>query len=173
MTERIMLDIETLGREPGCVVVSIGACQFDDDGIGKEFFAEIAPASAQEFGLTIDAETLQWWLTQSEAARDQLLGGDDLDTALAEFAAWMPNDADVWANSPSFDCAILDAAFEAADMATPWLWYNQRDVRTIKNLDAAPDIEQDGIEHSALDDAIYQARLVSETLREIEEADDE
>jgi len=172
MTDRVMVDIETLGREPGCVVVSIGAVRFGSDGLGEEFFAEIAPASAQEFGLEIDAETLQWWLTQNGQARSQLVGGDDLDTALEAFAAWLPDDAEVWANSPSFDCEILDAAFAAVGQPTPWQWYNQRDVRTVKNFDAAPDIEQDGIEHNALDDAIYQARLVGETLGEIGELDD-
>jgi len=173
MTERVMIDIETLGREPGCVIVSIGACQFGSDGVGEEFFVEVSPTSAQAYGLEVDAETLEWWLSQGEAAREQLLGGEDLDAALTEFAEWLPSDVEVWANSPSFDCEILTAGFEAVGQSVPWRFYHERDVRTVKNLDIAPDIEQDGIEHDALDDAIYQARLVGATLREIGEVGDE
>ena len=29
MTDRVMLDIETLGTDPGAAVLSIGACRFD------------------------------------------------------------------------------------------------------------------------------------------------
>ena len=31
---RIMLDIETLGLDPGAAILSIGACTFDTDGVG-------------------------------------------------------------------------------------------------------------------------------------------
>ena len=83
MTERVMVDIETLGREPGCVVVSIGAVEFGY-GIKDELDLDVAPTSCQRAGLDIDAETLAWWLTQGEAARSQLLGGQPLAEALDE-----------------------------------------------------------------------------------------
>jgi len=171
MTDRVMIDIETLGRSRGCILLSLGAVEFDSSGVTSEFYGDISVESCQNYGLDADMTTLLWWLDQDN--RDQLVGGDGLSTVLEEFAYWMPDDAEVWANSPSFDCEILDAAFEAVGMTTPWEWYNQRDVRTIKNLNAAPSLQQTGIEHNALDDAIYQARLVIETLREIGEVDDE
>jgi len=174
MTERVMIDIETLGREPGCVVVSIGAVRFDH-GIKDELFAGVSPTSCQREGLDIDAETLAWWLTQDADARKQLLGGDPLEEALRELAAWMPSGPkEVWANSPSFDLEILDAAYELVGVPTPWEFYEHRDVRTIKNLEVAVDIEQQGIEHDALDDARFQARQVFETLMHINaEVDDD
>jgi len=82
--DRIMLDIETLGTDPGATIVSIGAVAFDADGPGDEFRAAVSPTSCQRHGLSIDAETLEWWLTQDAAAREQLRGGADLETALED-----------------------------------------------------------------------------------------
>jgi len=174
MTERVMIDIGTLGREAGCVIVSIGAVRFDL-GIKGELFIDVSPTSCQDHGLSVDVETLVWWLTQDADAREQLVGGEPLDEALRELAAWMPaGQKEVWANSPSFDLEILDAAYELVGVPTPWEFYETRDVRTVKNLEAAVDIEQQGIEHDALDDARFQARQVFETLMHINaEVDDD
>ena len=168
MTERVMVDIETLGREPGCVVVSIGAVRFGY-GIKDELDLDVAPTSCQRAGLDIDAETLAWWLTQGEAARSQLLGGQPLAEALDELASFIPaENKEVWAKSPAFDLAILEAAFEAVGQPTPWEFYETRDVRTIVNLECAVDIDHQGIEHDAVDDARFQARQVGETLMHID-----
>jgi len=168
MSHRIMLDIETLGREPGCAIISLGAVGFDDDD--GELFASVSVESCQRHGLDIDAETLEWWLTQDDEAKQQLVGGDDLYHALYELAEFIPDDVDeVWANSPAFDCRILEAAFEAVEIDVPWSFYHTRDVRTIKNLDCAVDIEQDGVGHDALDDARFQVRQVVGTLERIDE----
>lgn len=169
MTDRVMIDIETLGRSPGCVIVAIGACRFDVQEVGETFEADISPTSCQDFGLTIDAETLEWWLTQGPEARKQLMGGDGLADALADFNRFISDADELWANSPSFDLEILDAAFEACGVDAPWEFYNERDFRTIKNLGVEHGIEQDGIEHNAVDDAIHQATVAAAVLDEIEE----
>ena len=173
MTTRVMLDIETLGIEPGAAILSIGACTFDTDGVGETFEVSVDIESCQERGLTIDADTLQWWLDQDEAARDVLTGGVPLATALSELRDFLDtNDADeLWANSPKFDMAHLEAAYDALDWTAPWEFYELRDVRTVQSLPGAVELEQDGTEHDALDDAVYQARIVAETLRRLEDGD--
>lgn len=67
-------------------------------------------------------------------------------------------DADeIWANSPSFDCDILAAAYDAVGRTAPWDYWEERCFRTLKNLPGAVDVEHGGDEHNALDDAVHQA----------------
>ena len=61
----LMLDIETFGTTPGCVVLSIGAVEFDLDGIKGEFHAHIDVDSSTALGLKVDARTEKRWLEQS------------------------------------------------------------------------------------------------------------
>lgn len=159
--DRVMVDIETLGIEPGAAILSIGAVRFNDDGLGEEFYAEINLPSCQQAGLEIDATTLEWWLGQDDVVREVLTGGDDLGRVLRRFRVWLSNPDELWANSPKFDMAHLEAAFEAVDASPPpWDYDDLRDVRTVTNLPADVDVEQQGDEHDALDDARYQARQV-------------
>jgi len=100
-----------------------------------------------------------------------LSGGVDLEDALAAFSEFYGDADEVWANSPSFDCAMLAAGYDAVGSEEPWEFWEERDVRTVKNLPGAPDVEmEDGEnEHDALDDARQQARLVGKTLRHLED----
>lgn len=167
-----MIDIETLGLEPGAAILSIGAVTFSESGLGDPFYEEVSLPSCQSAGLEIDAGTLDWWLNQSDQVNSVLTGGQPLEEVLAEFTAWLPaTDREIWANSPSFDCAILEAAYQAVGREAPWTYEDKRDVRTIKSLPIAPDLEMEGNEHDALDDAKYQARVVSETLRALDRED--
>jgi len=168
MTTRVMLDIETLGIDPGAAILSIGAVTFDADGpTDRTFHESVDVESCQTYGLEIDAGTLTWWLAQDDAARAVLDGGDDLSEVLKALTAWWPDDAEVWANSPAFDCSHLESAYAAVGLEPPWQYYETRDCRTLLNLPVAPALEQEGVEHHALDDAKHQARAVGETLRRI------
>ena len=166
--DHVMIDIETLGLEPGCAVLSIGAVEFGPDGLADTFERSISLESCEAAGLTIDAATLEWWLDQDESVQDVLVGGDPLEEALEDFSDWFPIGAKVWANAPSFDCSILEAAFEAVGMSEPWSFRDERCVRTLRSLPVAVDLDQEGNTHDALDDAIHQARIVSETLDRME-----
>lgn len=169
-TQRVMVDIETLGLEIGSAIISIGAVAFDSDGLGETFYRSVSISSCQDAGLTVDGYTLEWWLDQDDAAREQLAGGDDLGDVLSKFGVWYhERDAEeVWANSPSFDCEMLEYAGDAVGVQMPWEYDEERDFRTLASLPQAPDMEQDGTEHDALDDAKYQARTVIETLQNLE-----
>lgn len=168
-TTRVMVDIETLGIEPGAAILSIGACTFDREGVGETVHVSVDLESCQERGLTIDADTLQWWLEQDDAAREILTGGVPLATALAELREFLETHAyeELWANSPKFDMEHLEAAYDALDWPTPWAFYELRDVRTVTELPGAVERDQDGTEHDALDDAVHQAKEVAATLREL------
>lgn len=172
-TERVMVDIETVGIEPGSALLSIGAVRFSPDGLDDEFYREITLESCQEAGLEIDANTLKWWLSQDGAVTGVLTGGESLTEVLTQFGSWyQAHDFDeIWANSPSFDCEQLETAFQAVGLSEPWEFRDERDVRTLRSLQCAAEVEMNGDEHDALDDAKYQARIVSETLRSLQAGD--
>lgn len=160
---RLMVDIETLGTEPGCAILSLGAVEFDTDGLGLQFHENINLTSCEAAGLRIDADTVEWWATQDNV-QDVLAGGGDLEDVLAEFVRVAAEVDEVWANSPSFDLAILKTAGQAVGVEMPWEFYQERDFRTLKNLPGAVELEREGVRHDALDDAVHQARRASETL---------
>jgi len=170
MTDRYMVYIKTLGLEPGAAIISIGACRFrpGDGVIGETFYVEIDTASCCEFGLKIDQDTLDWWRDQ-DSDLAPLSGDVRLPDAMARFKHYVDGADEIWANSPKFDCSILEAAYEAVDRPAPWEYYQLRDVRTVRKLPGAPDIElaADESEHDALDDARAQARLVAQVVQEM------
>lgn len=161
----VMLDIETLGTEPGCVVLSIGAVEFNDVTLGREFYVNIDKWSCRDHGLTVDKETKEWWQRRSDEAQHVLEGGVELDEALEKFTAWYDGGA-VWANAPSFDCMILRSAYDAIDMEEPWEYYDQRCYRTLTNVHPMT-AHHDGRKHHALDDAKHQAKVASKILKSL------
>ena len=167
-TERVMIDIETLGLEPGAAILSIGAVKFDASGIGEELHRAIDVRSCEEAGLSVDMETLDWHIVECSTFDGRTLtDGVELATALRDFYTWAETADEYWANSPKFDATILEEAAEPFGIEMPWEYYELRDVRTIKNVPGVEEPSFEGTEHHALDDAKHQARLVSQALADI------
>lgn len=176
---RLMVDIETLGTPPGsAALLSIGAVGFGigpvGADIGREFHVSIDSDSSELAGLPVDEETVAWWQSQDETAREILDGGVSLPRGLLDFAEFVREGeySEVWANSPRFDAVLIEAAFAQVGIdSLPWAFYNEADVRTLRLLPFWPDdYEREGTHHDALDDCRYQARCVAETLRRSREA---
>jgi hypothetical protein len=170
----VMMDLETLGKKPGKIVLSIGAAVFNPDaefvdGMNSNttFYRNINVMSSFLAGLTFDEETLKWWLKQPFPAQQALIPNPHpLQDVIQDFNAWFKvNDGvEIWAQGPSFDVTIWEAACAAVDLDVPWEFSNVRDCRTayfFGNIDHHnPPIGRVGIYHNALDDSIFQARLV-------------
>jgi hypothetical protein len=166
----VMVDLETLGTTPGSAIVAIGAVEFDMQNLvlGYRFYRTISLKSCVAAGLTIEADTVTWWLGRTDAARRAITGGTPLALvdALNEFTAFRakcaPSDnVRVWGNGPSFDNALLSAAYRAVGLEQPWRFWNDRCLRTLSAL--FPSVEKlprEGVHHHALDDAEYQANHV-------------
>ena len=163
----LMLDLETLGTTPGCVVLSIGAVEFDLNGIKGEFHAHIDTDSSTALGLQVDARTAMWWIDQSKEAQNALLQADtfpiqDVLNAFNDTFEW--KDLKIWANGASFDFPILEATYKAASRTVPWKYYNQMDFRTMKNLVPKDSYEllrvRPDTAHDALNDATAQAQTL-------------
>lgn len=164
----VMLDLETMSVRPDAAVVAIGAVAFDRAAarILSEFYVRVDLASAQRCGGHLDADTVIWWLQQSEAARAELWHADrrDLMVALLEFQRWIKSVAEaetvkVWGDGSDFDNVILASAYRSAYLEQPWRWWNNRCFRTLRKQH--PGIEapalDDLVEHHALSDAKHQA----------------
>lgn len=164
----VMLDLETMGKYPGCAIVSIGAVRFDPitKERGEEFYAAIDLESCSNAGLTIDPDTVMWWMRQSEPTRlaltldRKLLRGVLLE--FLEFMAKKPKSL-LWSHGASFDPPILEVAYKACNIVTPWLYGNVRDTRTIYDLANVRPDRMAGIHHNALADANNQALAVIES----------
>lgn len=166
-----MVDLETLGRRPGCVVLSAGAVMFCPETYklsDEAFYAVVNRRSCLAAGLTEDPDTLAWWDRQSSDARAVLASAEsesdslslvDALNQLTGFMARAGNGIRVWGCGASFDNTILVAAYEAAGLRPPWQFWNDRCHRTLKAL-APKDSEplRAGTYHNAMDDALHQAK---------------
>lgn len=161
-----MVDIESMSLRPNAAIVSIGAVGFNfvTLDIGPKFYINISLESCQDAGLYIDADTVLWWMKQSDDARKALLRNpQDLTLGLTEFAMWLrdnctpSNSVRMWANSPAFDLVIVGNAYHVTGQERPWNFRNECDYRTVRTL--YPNVESDvgtGTHHNALDDALWQ-----------------
>lgn len=167
----VMIDIETLGTGNDAVILSIGACKFTDLDIIDSFHVGIFPESCQQYGLTIDASTVMWWMQPDrDEARKQLLALNkvDLYEALSGFVDWYGDvSLPTYGNGASFDNVLLRNAFKVANIQCPWKFWDDRCYRTMKNLNPAITHPRKGTHHDAHDDAIYQAEHLIKIWREL------
>lgn len=178
MFTHMMVDLETMGKKPGAPIVSVGAVFFDPASgkTGAEYYQVISLESSMSFGARPDASTILWWLKQSPEARSAIVVDDTVGLVealeqfldfIAENAANGSKNVQLWGNGSSFDCSLLEAAFELADTPFPIPHWNYRDVRTVVELGKAVglnsryDIPFEGDQHNALADARHQVKYVS------------
>lgn len=170
----IVLDLETLGTRPGAIILTIGAALLTRAGVEDTYYRVIDPASCVTAGLKCDISTIKWWMRQDQAAQDHALDEDaavSLDTALTEFAHWLPLSGDyhLWGNGADFDNAILENAYHATDSTVPWKYYQNRCFRTLRALHPeieAPEWPEGNIKHHSLHDALHEAEHLYEILVE-------
>ncbi|HDV2331415.1 TPA: 3'-5' exoribonuclease [Escherichia coli] len=168
----LMIDLETMGKNPDAPIISIGAIFFDPQtgDMGPEFSKTI---DLETTGGVIDRDTIKWWLKQSREAQSAILTDEiPLDDALLQLREFIAENSgeffvQVWGNGANFDNVILRRSYERQGIPCPWRYHNDRDVRTIVELGKATDFDArtaipfEGERHNALDDARYQAKYVS------------
>ncbi|EFE1624307.1 exonuclease, partial [Escherichia coli] len=168
----LMIDIETMGKNPNAAIISIGAIFFDPQtgDMGPEFSKTIDLDTADG---VIDRDVIKWWLKQSREAQSAILTDEiPLDDALLQLREFIAENSgeffvQVWGNGANFDNVILRRSYERQGIPCPWHYHNDRDVRTIVELGKAIDFDArtaipfEGERHNALDDARYQAKYVS------------
>jgi hypothetical protein len=173
----VMIDLETYSVEPNAVILTIGAIKFSRTGSVQAkkklstFYRRITLKSCKDVGLHTNPETVEWWSAQEKTAMYEAIGNPDripLKQALEEFNNWFRGSYIVWANSPSFDCVILESAAKACGSKIPWKFWNTRDCRTLFDLGNVriKDLPI-GIAHNAEDDCYRQIIGVKRALKNL------
>ena len=166
---QVMIDIETLGTDSNSLVVSISAVQFDlkNGTVGDTFEIGIDLKEQMDKGAIIDADTVMWWLEQSQDAQKQLtkLTRVPVHTALFEFSTWLYKIGvkGLWGNGATFDNVIVRNLYARHSLKLEVPFWFDRDVRTIvaiKNIDTR-DFPFVGTKHNGLDDCLHQINYIT------------
>ena len=167
----VMLDLETMGNKSNAAIVSIGAVEFnlETGEIGDEFYDVIDLQSCLDMGLKVNGSTIYWWLQQSEEARKRICEkGGELSVVLQRFSYWMKERTyrvKIWGNGARFDIGLLEDAYVACQLQTPWYFRSEMDVRTLVAF--KPEIKATyptiGVEHDPIDDCKHQIGYCHET----------
>lgn len=166
----IMIDLETWGTRPGCIVRSIGAVAFNASGIVDEFYVNIDEKTSELIGLTATLSTVQWWGEQSKEARDalkvNLVSPHEAIAQLRRFSNKV-NCVNVWGHGATFDISILNYLTNAVGQPEIWKFWAHRDTRTLYQLANVNPSREKGVHHNALDDARNQALYAIEAIEKL------
>jgi len=176
MSSDIMIDLETLGLQPGCVLLSLGAAAFslnEPGSLGDTFHCNINRTSCVKLDMFIDPSTEMWWTTQSEEAKAGLWNPQPVDISITfyHFFEWIKKHGDVrvWSHGAGFDLPMIHDAARRCGYSMPWSFRNERDTRTLFHLarnlipwgQYVEIMEQKaGVHHHARDDSVTQAEQV-------------
>lgn len=175
--EHVSIDLETLGKNPQAMIVSIGAIKFDPyTGSMGDTFYRVIDLEAATGGGVMDVSTVLWWIRQDEAARKHLFADETervpLPQALVELSEWLgmndelPEDQQypdvhLWQRGDK-DAQWLTSAYEGMGLKVPFPYWEVSDQRTLCRWVPQPiEVLRAGVAHNALDDAIHQANCIS------------
>ena len=161
-----MIDLEGLATGPDTTILTIAAQAFDPFGKGfyeQSYYARVTLESQEN--RVIDDNTIAWWATQPEHAREEAFGEQDripLDEALDGLGKLIWNSKMIWAQGPTYDMNILEHAYKSYNKPLPWKYYMVRDSRTVFSL--WPDQPIPPTSHHALEDCRRQIGMLQNTL---------
>lgn len=175
--KHLMLDIETMGEaimSVGAVPFSIHPERMEVAPISESFHGKVSLKESVLAGMTIDPDTVEWWLSQSKEAQTALLSGSrycglsELCQGFQQFCGdnlTPQNKLTVWAKPPEFDVRILQKAFSLLPQVWPFHYAATRDLRTLLEVASTAGMDQvfqivPRVKHSAVEDARAQALQV-------------
>ena len=180
----IMTDIETLGHKSDSTIIQISAIAFNIE-TGEHFqkFNRIVDITKNEI-MNVTGSTIKWWLNTNKELLTTLINSGSLSSndVLKEFHTWLLNIGEdagdsrnvyLWGNGILFDNKMIQHQFESQGLEYPIFYRNDRDMRTLVDLasvklgisekELKERFNDDSlVVHNALDDVIYQIKLVIE-----------
>jgi hypothetical protein len=177
MANDIMIDIESLDTSPYCVILTIGAVRFDPKGTGVVERLELRPTiedQTEVYNRVINDDTIRWWGTQNPAALEEAMGDQGRESfkeCMEKLYKFCWNRRAVWSNGASFDCVVMETAWQQLDMRIPWPFYTVRDTRTLYEV-AGVKLKDGGhvTSHKAVEDAERQAVVVQKAYKKLMDA---
>ena len=168
----VMIDLETLGTEPGAVILSIAAVQFNEHTgeTGEYFYEKIALQNSLDLGLNINADTLKWWIEKDgNVFKEALSGKKTLVEVLSLFSDFLNkiklqhDNVCLWGNSARFDLGILSEAHKKAGLKLSWDTWLEVCFRTFirKHKELRKAIPFLGKKHYPIDDCYHQILVVN------------
>ena len=168
----VMLDLETLGTEADCPVLSIGAVVFDPKTgvMGKEFYEVLHLEEQFAMGRKLSADTFRWWMKQNDAARAAIHtpsgAAASATLAMDKFRLWFGGNTFIWSNGAGFDIPIIENLMKQVGVGVPWKFWDARDTRTVGHM-AGIRLQKTGTNHNALDDARSQAQWMVDCYKKL------
>jgi hypothetical protein len=167
-----MIDFETLGNGKNACIAQVGACYFGGGGSsphGPLLEINFDAENCVKHGAELDANTVYWWLEQSDEARKSILEDPRSPEyeGLISLNEFLKGADEIWSHA-TFDFVILMEALKRRGIKPSFGYRVARDIRTLNALCPSFDrdsIKREGTHHRALHDAMYQARYVMEMLK--------
>lgn len=173
----LMIDIETIGTAANTVVLSVGCCVFNKDGVHSKIEWTLDMEEQIKLGRKFDQDTLFFWMKQKDAAKqafDPKLPKTSLKDFFILFEKYIDDELAKlkekrdelrpWGNGANFDITIVEDLYRnqgPGKDAIPWKFWNIFCFRTFNHLTKAKDlVPRNGIYHNAADDAEFQALCV-------------
>ena len=176
----IMIDIETLGIDPGSIILTIGAIKFDPwsdywskaqtgdmDGLDT-FYRRIDTESCAEVGMTMHDPTVKWWSEQAPEVTAEAFAEENrkpLSEVCSDLYRWGANGKYFWANGSYFDFPHLEHACRAVGKGHRWSFWQVMDHRTIINLSGVK--APDKLKHHALYDCLNQIVALQQSFKQL------
>ncbi len=204
--DHVMIDCETLSTSPNAAVISLAAVSFspfEDCGPYElphevpsyvpveslpKYHVNITFQSAISCGLSVDGDTLAFWMKQTKEIQDGLFSPAQipLKEAIRWFLGWFQEvenkvrdysgddeKVKVWGHGATFDPVILANVIRKCGYEVPWKYWNVRDTRTLFDLAQVDCRKELGIptldyyKHAPLIDCQRQILLVQESYRKL------
>ncbi len=174
----VMIDIETLGAGGDNLICQIGACYFDrkTGEIGKTFKVNVDAIDAVQEGFQLDADTVYWWLAQSEEARKSILEQPrvSIRVAIYNLDEFLKDAKFIWSHA-TFDFVTIMQTYKKLNMKPSFRYSAGLDIRTLIELTkvSISDVPREGTHHDGLADSIHQVKycmLAFDKLAQLQEA---
>lgn len=168
-----MIDIETLDTVPGAVIFEIGALEFDPHTgeTFREFHESIRIEESLHYGLTQDAETLEWWAKQGGVPMPAIVFAASAVEVWDMLSFWIKKlePEAVWAWGSHFDIPIMEAAWRVVkkNRKYPWAYWQVRDARTVWKI-AMGERKHAKASHCALSDCRDQVADLHRAFRKLQ-----
>lgn len=182
----IAIDLETLDTSPTAVFFALSAVAFNRNtgqyqSYDKSLNMFVNIDSCLRNGQTVSGNTLMWWLSQSDDARQSMQDGyadaQDIENVMIILRTFYTELAKhtkkilIWSNGAGFDLPILRHAANKLNLnnGNPlWPFYREYCFRTMfgKAPHVRKSIQFEGVKHDPYYDNVHQIKTLVEIIKQ-------